>query len=116
MALGAGMITVGVIAGEEDGGTPPPVIGGGDISLVAYDSCDTALAEMKNRIMPHVGPYGLGPGGRIFTDGMPMDAESAEGAGKAAGPAAGPGGATRHSRRNTRRPTSTRPASTSRTW
>lgn len=89
MALGAGMITAGVIVGAADGtGGTTPVRGGDGIGLVAYDSCANALTEMKNQILPYVGPYGLefggwGSGGEIFT------AEDAAG-GRAAVPDAAP--------------------------
>lgn len=87
MALGAGLITAGVIVGAADGAGPNPRHNG-DISLVAYDSCDTALAEMKSRILPHIGPYGLEFGD--FGSGVPMTAEDSAGAGRMAVPNAAP--------------------------
>jgi hypothetical protein len=41
IALGAGLITAGVITGAEDGGSHP--VSRGDVRLVAYDSCGSAL-------------------------------------------------------------------------
>jgi hypothetical protein len=90
MALGAGMITAGVIVGAADGSAPAPRKSG-DLSLVAYDSCAAALTQLKDQIMPHVGPYGLGFGGhgRIFTEGgAGRAAEDSAGGGKMAAPEA----------------------------
>src|SRR4051794_26727598 len=89
MALGAGMITAGVIVGAADGSGPAPHKSGG-LSLVAYDSCGAALTQLKDRIMPHVGPYGLGFGGRgeIFTGGAGRAAEDSAAGGKMAAPEA----------------------------
>lgn len=94
MAVGAGLITAGVITGTADGGggVPGPVSAGG-IRLVSYDSCDTALTEMKDRALPHVGPYGFDFGGRVFDTGggdVPDAGAAAEGDGKMAVPAEAP--------------------------
>jgi Beta propeller domain len=81
MALGAGMITAGVVVGAADGGAERQAPQG--IRLVAYDSCATALDELKNRVLPYVGAYGLAYGGEVYT------AEDA-GGGRVAVPDAGP--------------------------
>jgi hypothetical protein len=82
LALGAGVTTAAAIIGASDGEPARSRTGPSGISLVAFDSCDTALAEMKERILPHVGPYGLDPGGDMWgTD----EAVPAEGGGKASG-------------------------------
>jgi hypothetical protein len=88
VALGAGLITTGVIIGPTDGParTPAPT---GSPRLVAYDSCAAALRQFKDRIMPHVGPYGLDFGGRgeVFTADEGRVVEDSA-AGKVAAPAA----------------------------
>ncbi|HYQ66343.1 beta-propeller domain-containing protein [Actinophytocola sp.] len=88
MTLGAGMIAAGMIVGAADGTSPAPHKSG-DLRLVAYDSCGAALTQLKDRIMPHVGPYGLDIVGRgeVFTGGR---AEDSAGGGKMAVPDAAP--------------------------
>jgi hypothetical protein len=88
VAFGAGVVTTAMIIGATGrDGTPPPVSPGAQgISLVSYDTCDNALTELRNRIMPHVGSYGLDFQGRA-EKGVPM-AEDAEGAAGAEAPAA----------------------------
>jgi hypothetical protein len=44
------------------------VSGTGAISLVAYDSCQSALDELRGAVLPLVGPYGLGGSGMIAED------------------------------------------------
>ncbi|TDV42674.1 beta-propeller domain-containing protein [Actinophytocola oryzae] len=79
MALGAGMITAGVVVGAADGGGETHVPQG--IRLVAYDSCASALREMKDRLLPHVGAYGLESGDVAMPEGGDMRAmEDAAGA------------------------------------
>jgi hypothetical protein len=86
MALGAGLITAGVIVGAAAGNGQRPVPHTGDLRLVAYDSCATALTQMKERILPHVTPYGLDFGGY----GRDDDVVTAEGDGRMAAPDAAP--------------------------
>ncbi|MFL6124604.1 beta-propeller domain-containing protein [Actinophytocola sp.] len=88
MALGAGLITTGVIVGAADGPARTPHRTG-NLSLVAYDSCAGALQQLKDRIMPHVGPYGLDFGGRgeVFTADEGRAVEDSA-AGKVAAPEA----------------------------
>ncbi|GAA1269926.1 hypothetical protein GCM10009634_11290 [Saccharothrix xinjiangensis] len=42
------------------GARPAPLIEAVPVDLVAFDTCDTALAELRRAIAPHVGAYGLG--------------------------------------------------------
>jgi hypothetical protein len=88
VAVGAGVTTAGVVTGAYDGEN---TTGAHGISLVAYDTCDTALSEMKERILPHVGPYGLEYGGAGMDSGVPFAegdaAARAEAAPEAAAPA-----------------------------
>ena len=87
VALGAGVTTVALLVGANDGDGPggdePPARHG--ISLVSFDTCEAALAEMKSRVMPRVGPYGLDQGmtyGPVEDGAIPMEggraAEQAE--------------------------------------
>jgi hypothetical protein len=85
VALGAGVTTAAVIVGATDE-EPPPA--SGDIRLVAYDTCDTALAELKERITPRVGPYGL-DGGYSYPE-MDMGGDGAAEGGRVAVPNAAP--------------------------
>ena len=90
LALGAGVTTAAAIIGASDGEPEGRTTGPSGISLVAYDSCDTALAAMKERVLPYVGPYGLDPGGFFAdTDVIPEEG-SANGDGRMAVPNAAP--------------------------
>ncbi|MPY80133.1 MAG: hypothetical protein GEV04_17060 [Actinophytocola sp.] len=40
-------------------GDPPPAVTAGDIALVAFDSCDDALAGFRRAALDQIGPYGL---------------------------------------------------------
>jgi hypothetical protein len=84
VTLGAGVTTAAVVLGAVDGNDDQP--GAQGISLVAYDSCDTALTELKDRVMPHVGPYGLDS----FTDSMTAMPADGGVAGRAEPPGAAP--------------------------
>jgi len=72
VALGLGVTIAALLVGTSDGGEEgdarPPLARNG-ISLVSYDTCETALTEMKARVMPRVGPYGLDGGGYRTQDG-----------------------------------------------
>jgi hypothetical protein len=92
LALGAGVTTAAAIIGASDGEPGGRTTGPSGISLVAYDSCDTALTELKERVLPHVGPYGLGPGGFPMPPGvMTEEGDAAGGAERMAVPDAAPG-------------------------
>lgn len=60
-ALGAGVTIAALVTGTADdpGDRPGGPVSRHDVDLVSYDTCETALAEMKSRLMPKVGPYGL---------------------------------------------------------
>ncbi|MFD0204621.1 MULTISPECIES: beta-propeller domain-containing protein [Saccharothrix] len=63
--FGGAALVVGVSAASavpteaEDRRVAPP-IEAVPVDLVAFDTCDTALAELRKAISPHVGVYGLG--------------------------------------------------------
>ncbi|ONI89424.1 hypothetical protein ALI22I_15490 [Saccharothrix sp. ALI-22-I] len=66
--FGGAALVVGVSAASavpaavEDWRIVPP-IEAVPVELVAFDTCDTALTELRNAISPHVGVYGLGNSG-----------------------------------------------------
>ncbi|WP_158852014.1 beta-propeller domain-containing protein [Saccharothrix deserti] len=70
--FGGAALVVGVSAAsavptaEEDWRVVPP-IEAVPVDLVAFDTCDTALTELRNAITPHVGVYGLGGAGYATT-------------------------------------------------
>ncbi|MBW4719896.1 beta-propeller domain-containing protein [Saccharothrix obliqua] len=59
---GAALVAAGVVAAMPDDPVAHDRPPGRDVpvDLVAYDTCDTALTELRAAIAPHVGPYGLG--------------------------------------------------------
>ncbi|HEV2779378.1 MAG TPA: beta-propeller domain-containing protein [Actinophytocola sp.] len=67
---------------------PTDRVGAEGISLVAYDSCDAALRELRGRTLPLVGPYGLWGEEHLYSaedaDAAPPMAPGAAGAPKAA--------------------------------
>ncbi|WP_436496732.1 beta-propeller domain-containing protein [Actinokineospora sp. HUAS TT18] len=59
---GGAVITTAYFMGNGASGPtddPPPVPPASGIRLVAFDSCDKALADLKSAAMAKVGPYGL---------------------------------------------------------
>jgi len=54
---------------------PPPIVDYGPVRLVAFDSCDNALTELRRAMSPYVSAFGLGGGNaRILTaEGMATD-------------------------------------------
>ena len=50
--------------------TPPPIVDYGPVRLVAFDSCDNALTELRNAMAPYVSAYGLGGGPIMYAEGM----------------------------------------------
>jgi hypothetical protein len=92
-ALGVALFGVGMIAGPSGRGPDDPgrQIGADGISLVAFDSCDSALDELREALLPQVGPYGLAGASRLAT----------EGAGSPQAPAAGGPAAPGRSERDT---------------
>jgi hypothetical protein len=87
VTLGAGVTTAAVVLGAVDGNENRP--GAQGISLVSYDGCDTALGELKDHVMSHVGPYGF----ESFGDSIPYGVPAAPAEGDAAGRAEVPGAA-----------------------
>src|SRR6266508_940906 len=73
VAVAAGVVGLGG-SDRDDGGQPTVQSLTGAISLVAYDSCQSALDELRGAVLPLVGPYGLGGSGMIAEDsaGGPM--------------------------------------------
>lgn len=104
VGLGVGVAGTAVVVGlSDDEPSTTRQTFGGPIKLVAYDTCESALAELKAAALPHVGPYGLAGeqhlavdlGGRADSgDGAAVAAEAQPDArGGAAAPAAPePGG------------------------
>ncbi|MGH3738638.1 MAG: beta-propeller domain-containing protein [Micromonosporaceae bacterium] len=88
-SLASGLaITIG-LAGCTTATTPEDPVFTGDArpQLVAFDSCGTALKELKQAARPYVGAYGFGFGGALAADG----ADSAAGAERGAAPEAAAG-------------------------
>ncbi|WP_460399584.1 beta-propeller domain-containing protein [Actinophytocola sediminis] len=74
VGLGVGVAGTAVVVGlaGEDGLAQLDPSEVSPITLVSYDTCDSALAELKAAALPHVGPYGLageGPGSLVDRDG-----------------------------------------------
>ncbi|MFD7655121.1 beta-propeller domain-containing protein [Actinosynnema sp. NPDC059797] len=72
--LGGGALVVAVSAASAvpvaERSRPAPPVEAVPVDLVAFDTCDTALAGLRRAIAPHVGPYGLGDNGsRTHADG-----------------------------------------------
>ncbi|MGX1615435.1 beta-propeller domain-containing protein [Micromonospora chalcea] len=82
-ALALGGCTASPSADPQPTGRPVPA---GGLRLVAFDSCDEALRQIRAAARAAVGPWGLGPG----DDLLRFSAEAAAGAAKAAGPASTP--------------------------
>ncbi|MFC4859028.1 beta-propeller domain-containing protein [Actinophytocola glycyrrhizae] len=108
VALGVGVTIGALVVGandDRDGDGGPPVRHG--ISLVSFDTCDAALAEMKSRVLPRVGPYGLDEGtfvemedGDLPAAGGRAEAPAAPGAAPAEDSAASKQAAPEHSTTN----------------
>ncbi|MFC6089128.1 beta-propeller domain-containing protein [Saccharothrix lopnurensis] len=64
-ALVAGVSAASAVPGAQ-GGPPVEAV---PVDLVAFDTCDTALAGLRRAIAPHVGAYGLGGGYFAAQDG-----------------------------------------------
>lgn len=59
--------------GDPPGAQGPPVVSADDVALVAYDSCDEALAAFQRAALDRVRPYGLPGAGQhpiAVADGM----------------------------------------------
>ncbi|MCP2202692.1 beta-propeller domain-containing protein [Lentzea flava] len=56
---------------------PPPIVDYGPVRLVAFDSCDNALTELRRAMAPYVSAYGLGGNDRLLTiEGMATDSSA----------------------------------------
>ena len=58
---------------RDDSLAPPPVADQGPVRLVAFDSCDNAVTELRRAMAPYVTAYGLGGGPTMFAEGMAAD-------------------------------------------
>jgi uncharacterized secreted protein with C-terminal beta-propeller domain len=94
VGLGLGAAGSAVVVGLADGESTPPPDPPGTIGLVAYDSCQSALRELKNAALPHVGPYGFGSEILSLEQDAQVAAPGRDGAESAAA-AGGPGSADR---------------------
>lgn len=95
-ALAAGVTVAALVTGTADDGGDRVQPQRHEISLVAYDTCETALAEMKSRVMPRIGPYGLDHGLQAVEDGA-VAADGGRAAAPNAAPEAAPGEAAKES-------------------
>ncbi|HET9143388.1 beta-propeller domain-containing protein, partial [Actinophytocola sp.] len=61
--LAVGAVLIGLVAVLDDDPSPADRgtqrIGASGVSLVAYDTCESALTELRGAALPLVGPYGL---------------------------------------------------------
>lgn len=55
---------------------PPPIVDYGPVRLVAFDSCDGAVAELRRSMAPYVTAYGLGGARIMFAEGMATDSSA----------------------------------------
>ncbi|NKE59911.1 hypothetical protein FXN61_25150 [Lentzea sp. PSKA42] len=55
---------------------PPPIVDHGPVRLVAFDSCDNALTELRRAMSPYVSAYGLGGNNLLFAEGMATDSSA----------------------------------------
>jgi len=76
VGLGVGVAGTAVVVGASDGdGTRN--VDAGAITLVSYNSCESALRELKAAALPHVGAYGMAGDVGIARDGDIAVAEEA---------------------------------------
>ncbi|MPZ82961.1 MAG: hypothetical protein GEV28_22225 [Actinophytocola sp.] len=59
VGLGVGVAGTAVIVGLADGERTEG-FDSGPVTLVAYDTCESALSELKSAATDHIGPYGIG--------------------------------------------------------
>ncbi|TWP46528.1 benzoate transporter [Lentzea tibetensis] len=81
-------IVVGVTAANPFGdeqAPPQPIADTGPVRLIAFDSCDAALTELRRAALPHVTAYGFG-GAPYMTAEADARVSAADSAGKAATP------------------------------
>ncbi|MEV6715674.1 beta-propeller domain-containing protein [Lentzea sp. NPDC051208] len=58
---------------RDDTLAPLPIVDHGPVRLVAFDSCDNAVAELRRAMSPYVSAYGLGGGPIMYAEGMATD-------------------------------------------
>ncbi len=105
VSITAALVVAGC-TGSETAKPPVVTVGSGELRLASFDSCDQALKDLKDAILPQVGPYGLsyGGGGRegVDVDAVPPMAENAAGEARAQSATDSAGGADKsHSSTNT---------------
>lgn len=111
VGLGVGVAGTAVVvgtAGDDEPITTTQRVDG-PITLVSYDTCESALDQLKTAALPHVGPYGLNNTDLAVAVDTQADAESNASADSAAGapgararsaPGASDGAAKEHSGTN----------------
>ncbi|MFC3894694.1 beta-propeller domain-containing protein [Lentzea rhizosphaerae] len=52
---------------------PAPIVDYGPVRLVAFDSCDNAVTELRRALAPYVSAYGLGGSNVLYAEGMATD-------------------------------------------
>ncbi len=57
----------------------PPTVDNGPVRLVAFDSCDNAVEELRNAMAPYVTAFGLGGGRDVMLSAEGMAADSSAG-------------------------------------
>ncbi|WP_439660637.1 beta-propeller domain-containing protein [Lentzea sp. HUAS TT2] len=62
-----------VSSAVRDEALAPPIVDYGPVRLVAFDSCDNALTELRRAMAPYVSAYGIGGGPIMFAEGMATD-------------------------------------------
>ncbi|QFZ22394.1 beta-propeller domain-containing protein [Saccharothrix syringae] len=102
--LGGAALVVGVSAASagpaaEQAGPDLPPPAAVPVDLVAFDTCDAALADLRRAVGPYVGPYGLGGWGFAAKADGRVQADSRAGAVPPGAPAREEDGA-EHSRTN----------------
>jgi hypothetical protein len=92
VGLGVGVAGTAVVVGLTDGEDRTTGIDPAGITLVAYDTCDSALHELKAAALPHVGPFGRG-GGVAYGEDVAIADGKAAAAPREAAPGADAAGA-----------------------
>jgi uncharacterized secreted protein with C-terminal beta-propeller domain len=58
---------------RDEAPAPAPIVDYGPVRLVAFDSCDNAVTELRRALAPYVSAYGLGGGNLLYAEGMATD-------------------------------------------
>jgi len=99
--LTLGLALTSALAGCTGSARDTDAVDTGPVKLVAFDSCDQALGELKRRAKPYVGPYGFQFGGGVEGDMAGGARDSAPNAAGAPGAAPGEKSTGEHSTTNT---------------